>query len=151
VMGTPAYMSPEQARGEALDARSDLFALGAVFYHACAGQLPFPGPNAATVLMALASQPPKPPRALCPAVPRALSDLVLQMLATDPGDRPASVQEVADRLERVECEVASAGKPGRRIWRWAAACLAVLFVPVAIWLAGVVLRVESPEGTLVIK
>jgi eukaryotic-like serine/threonine-protein kinase len=76
VVGTPAYMSPEQARGEPVDARTDLFSLGAVLYRLCTGRLPFPGPNTMAVLTALATKNPTPVRELNPEVPEPLAALI---------------------------------------------------------------------------
>ena len=87
VMGTPTYMSPEQVKGLPADERSDLFALGIIFYQMLTGEVPY---KADTMLacMALRTQgPPPPPIQLDPAVPQPLSDMVLKSLATDPPDR----------------------------------------------------------------
>ena len=81
VIGTPAYMSPEQARGEKVDARTDLFSLGAVLYRMCGGRLPFEGPTTMAVLMALGMEDPPPLRELNPAVPEPLAELIHQLLA----------------------------------------------------------------------
>jgi hypothetical protein len=102
VLGTPAYMSPEQARGEKVDARGDLFSLGCVLYKLCTGQTPFPGDTAVAVLTALAVQQPRPLRALNPDVPPELSDLVMRLLQKDPRRRPASAQEVVRKLQALE-------------------------------------------------
>jgi tRNA A-37 threonylcarbamoyl transferase component Bud32 len=101
VVGTPAYMSPEQARGEKVDARADLFSLGAVLYRLCAGRLPFEGPNVMAVLTALAVENPRPVRELNPAVPEPLADLTQQLLAKDPAGRPQSGDDVARRLRAI--------------------------------------------------
>ena len=87
VMGTPTYMSPEQVKGLPADERSDLFALGIIFYQMLTGEVPY---KADTMLatMALRTQgPPPPPIQLDPAVPQPLNDMVLKSLATDPPDR----------------------------------------------------------------
>src|SRR5262249_30643635 len=76
IVGTPAYMSPEQARGDKVDARSDLFSLGGVLYSLCTGVRPFPAATTAAALMALASVEPRPAHEVNPSVPAALSDLV---------------------------------------------------------------------------
>jgi hypothetical protein len=107
LVGTPAYMAPEQARGEHVDERSDLFSLGCVLYQLCTGRPPFAGGNPLAVLSALATQAPQPVRDLNAAVPPPLAELVMQLLAKDPAGRPASAREVADRLAVVERQPAA--------------------------------------------
>ena len=94
VVGTPAYMSPEQARGERVDHRTDLFSVGAVLYRLCTGRLPFEGPTVMAVLMALGTLEPQPVRELNPAVPASLAALIHQLLAKKADDRPQSGAEV---------------------------------------------------------
>ncbi len=102
ILGTPAYMAPEQANGAAVDARCDLFSLGCVLYRACAGQLPFQGADLISTLMAVATETPPEPRALNAAVPPALSGLVMRLLAKKPEDRPPSARAVAEALAAIE-------------------------------------------------
>ncbi len=102
VVGTPAYMSPEQAGGEKVDARTDLFSLGCVLYRLCAGAMPFAGDTTMALLAGLALSHPKPVGDLNPDVPPALADLVMRLLAKKPADRPASAQEVVEALQAVE-------------------------------------------------
>ena len=92
VIGTPAYMAPEQASGEAVDARCDLFSLGAVLYRASTGESPFGGRDTLSVLHALATRTPTPPHRLVPSLPRMFSGLVMRLLAKDPADRPQSAR-----------------------------------------------------------
>jgi predicted Ser/Thr protein kinase len=106
VVGTPAYMSPEQARGDKLDHRTDLFSLGAVLYRLCTGKLPFTGPSTMAVLTALGTREPPPVRELNPDVPEPLAALVHQLLAKDPADRPPTADEV---VRRVRALAAAAG------------------------------------------
>lgn len=101
IMGTPAYMSPEQARGSKVDGRTDLFSLGAMLYQLCTGKLPFEGPNVMAVLTALATENPRPVRELNPDVPAALADLIHQLLSKKPADRPAAADEVVRRLRSI--------------------------------------------------
>jgi serine/threonine protein kinase len=101
VVGTPAYMSPEQARGVRVDYRTDLFSLGAVLYRLCTGRSPFTGPNVMAVLMALGSDDPTPVRELNPQVPEALAELIHQLLAKNPWERPQTAAEVARRLRAI--------------------------------------------------
>lgn len=99
VVGTPAYMSPEQARGLKVDHRTDLFSLGAVLYRLCTGRIPFDGPNTMAVLMALASEEPAPVAQLNPQVTEPLATLIHQLLAKNPNQRPQSADEVAQRIQ----------------------------------------------------
>ncbi len=101
VVGSPAYMSPEQARGQKVDARADVFSLGAVLYQMLTGRRPFDGEHAMAVLAAILTDEPTPVRVLNPAAPAVLADLVHQMLAKRPEDRPQSAAEVAGRLRTV--------------------------------------------------
>ena len=108
IVGTPAYMSPEQARGLEVDQRSDLFSLGCILYRLCTGLEPFRGPDTMSLLTALAVDTPDPVEKLNPAIPQGLGNLVMHLLAKKPEDRPATAREVAARLEALE---RSLGKP----------------------------------------
>jgi serine/threonine protein kinase/tetratricopeptide (TPR) repeat protein len=87
LVGTVLYMSPEQVRGDELDARSDIFAFGALVYHAVTGVLPFPGASFPEVCMAILDGTPRPPGQVRPGVPPALEDFIMQCLAPDPTER----------------------------------------------------------------
>ncbi len=102
ILGTPAYMAPEQARGKAVDGRCDLFSLGCVLYQMSTGQLPFVASDTIATLMAVATEEPPPPDEVNPDVPPALADLVLDLLAKRPEDRPASAVEVIEIISRIE-------------------------------------------------
>ncbi|MFN0018559.1 MAG: serine/threonine-protein kinase [Pirellulaceae bacterium] len=106
ILGTPAYMSPEQARGLKLDGRSDVFSLGGVLYYLCTGRFPFEGPTPMAVLTALAVDEPPPVRELNPAVPPPLADLIHQMLAKIPDKRPRSADDVVQRLRKIAEDLA---------------------------------------------
>ncbi|MGE3807223.1 MAG: protein kinase [Gemmataceae bacterium] len=99
VVGTPAYMAPEQAANGPLDHRCDLFSLGAVLYRMLTGKLPFAGTDTMSMLVMLATETPTPPRELNPAVPKELDKLVMKMLAKEPAARPASAQAVIAALD----------------------------------------------------
>jgi hypothetical protein len=101
VLGTPAFMSPEQARGDAVDPRSDLFSLGSVLYGLATGTPPFPGNNTLATLTALAVCRIKPARAVNPAVSQGLSDLIDRLLEKDADDRPATAEEVIEAFDRL--------------------------------------------------
>jgi CubicO group peptidase (beta-lactamase class C family)/WD40 repeat protein len=105
MVGTPAYMAPEQADGGAVDTRSDLFSLGCVLYRLCTGQLPFGGATVMAVLKSVAVKEPTAPFEINRAVPKTLSKLILRLLAKEPADRPASAGEVAETLRAVELEL----------------------------------------------
>ena len=113
IMGTPAFMSPEQAAGEPVGASSDLFSLGCVLYQLCCGRLPFGGKTILAVFHALANETPTPPAEIDPDVPEALSLLIMRLLAKAPEARPASAQAVIDAIRGVERQVAPRSAVGR--------------------------------------
>jgi eukaryotic-like serine/threonine-protein kinase len=99
-MGTPQYLSPEQARGEALDHRTDAYSLGVVLYEAFVGRLPFVADNVLDLVTMHVEHVPPDPQELCPRIPPALADLLLAMLEKYPPRRP-SLAEVRDGLDSV--------------------------------------------------
>jgi len=100
ITGTPQYMSPEQARGDNVDARSDLFSLGSVLYFMSTGRPPFRADNSYAVLRLIADQEPRNMREINPDLPAWLCTLVSHLMSKEPGDRPASAREVAEVLQR---------------------------------------------------
>ncbi|MFV2196898.1 protein kinase domain-containing protein [Nocardiopsis sp. LOL_012] len=98
VMGTPAYMSPEQINGTRMSAAGDLYSLGAILYELLTGRPPFESPHPLAVLRMHMVERPRPAEELRPDVPRPLSELVASMLAKAPQDRPAFAEEVLDGL-----------------------------------------------------
>jgi serine/threonine-protein kinase len=99
VRGTVHYLSPEQASGEPVDARSDLYSLGVVGYYAVTGRLPFDGDTAASVMVAHLSQQATPLAQLAPAVPRRLAHAIERCMAKRPEDRWPSGERLAEALE----------------------------------------------------
>jgi eukaryotic-like serine/threonine-protein kinase len=99
VAGTPPYMAPEQARGEAVDHRADLFSLGSVLYACCTGRPPFRGSTPLAVLRQVSEQAPPPVRSLNPEVPAWLEALIARLMAKDPAQRFQSAAAVAVLLE----------------------------------------------------
>jgi WD40 repeat protein len=164
IVGTPAYMAPEQAQARNPDHRADLFSLGCVLYVMCTGDRPFKGQDTLSILMALAIHEPPPPRQLNPAVPQALSDLILRLLAKEPDGRPASAQDVAEALRGIEQDPnlalalpAGATRKGtgpapRRRSRAMLLAGLVLAVAAAVAAAAVYLfRVSTPEGDFYVE
>ena len=101
VVGTVAYMSPEQTRGEPVDRRSDIFSLGAVLYEAATGRRPFEGPSALAIMHEIATTTPPSPGSLRPGFPAPLDRLILQCLEKDPTRRPARACEVNSALKSI--------------------------------------------------
>ena len=101
-VGTPVYMSPEQARGLKIDHRSDIYSLGLVFYETLTGQTAFKGGYEAIVHQQIFQTPP-PPRQINLTIPKALDTLVMRMIAKDPDDRP-SLEEVLEILNQDDFE-----------------------------------------------
>jgi eukaryotic-like serine/threonine-protein kinase len=105
VMGTPEYMSPEQAEAAEVTERSDLFSLGSVLYRLLSGKKPFGEGNTMAVLKAVMMNEPLSIHIVNPAVPPALSDLTSRLLAKKPAQRPESAQAVADALEKIARDI----------------------------------------------
>jgi serine/threonine protein kinase len=102
IVGTPAYMSPEQANGLAVDARSDLFSLGSVLYQLCTGQTPFSGTSTFDLMLAVVTKEPRPIAELNSATPPALITLVNELMAKSPDQRPATACAVLDALKVID-------------------------------------------------
>jgi hypothetical protein len=100
VMGTPAYMPPEQARGASVDARADVYAIGAILYHVLSGVAPYGGGHVRAVLDAVAAGPPPPIEGRDPALSLDLCDIVRKAMARDPASRYPSARELAEDLTR---------------------------------------------------
>ncbi len=109
-LGTPLYMSPEQAEGKAVDSRSDLYSLGATVYHLLAGRPPFLGATSLAVALAHIKEPPVPIAQVRPDVPVGLSDIIDRLLCKRPADRFADPTELLHAVEAVETAIA----PGSR-------------------------------------
>ena len=143
VAGTPDYMSPEQASGQRVDPRSDLFSLGAVLYAMCTGRPPFRADSDLAVLHRLCQDAPQPIQEINPAIPPALCQVVERLLAKDPAGRLQTAVEAAEQLNgllaraqadsdnRVEAAApapASARAPRRRLARLAGGVALVLLL-----------------------
>src|SRR5207237_8047204 len=101
-VGTPKYMSPEQAMGQEADERSDLYSLGATVYEIVTGRPPFVGQNAVAIITQLLNTPPVAPSWHNPAIPPALEALILRLLEKDPAKRPQTANEVLQALSSID-------------------------------------------------
>ncbi|HVK83140.1 MAG TPA: WD40 repeat domain-containing serine/threonine-protein kinase, partial [Kofleriaceae bacterium] len=102
VMGTPAYMPPEQAAGEPLDPRADVYALGAILYHVLGGRAPFTGKTSEELLIKVLSKAPTPLGELAEGIPTDLITIVAKAMARDPAERYATARELATDLKRFQ-------------------------------------------------
>jgi hypothetical protein len=170
VAGTPAYMAPEQARGEPVDHRADLFSLGSVLYAMCTGAPPFGGSTALAVLRQVSEQAPPAVRELNAEIPDWLQTVIARLMAKDPIERFQSSAEVAllfegylahlSQPERfslpqvVACSAASSrgcGKPATativRVPRWTWCCTLFLMAALCFWLLQID-RVDPPSRAM---
>ena len=176
IAGTPMYMAPEQAKGEAVDCRADLFSLGSVLYVMVTGRPPFRASTTMGVLKRVADQTPRPIREIIPETPEWLCEVIARLHSKKPDERFVSAKEVADALvaarslncvaeteRRPSVEPASpVGRPGHnrapRRWLLAAALLVCLAGALGATeatgvtkIVGAVIRVLTPDGTLVVE
>jgi WD40 repeat protein len=174
--GTPQYMAPEQASGEPVDHRADLFSLGSVLYAMCTGQAPFRAGGTMAVLKRVSEDTPRPIREINPDVPDWLCAVITRLHAKDPAERFQSAAEVAELLgqylahlqepalvpmpERVDYAPrrTSGQGPGRRRWVAAAAVLLLLGGGLGLSeatgvtrVAATVLRLVTADGILVVE
>ena len=113
VIGTPSYMSPEQIKGNPVDGRSDIFALGVILYELVTGQKPFPGDNVTTVIYRVMNEEPIPPRQIDPSIHPGLAAVITRALAKDPADRFQSCREMSQALQNYP--QAGSGEPTVRL------------------------------------
>jgi hypothetical protein len=157
VIGTPAYMSPEQAEGRPTDRRGDIYSLGVILFELLAGELPFRG-NVRMQLHQKVNEEPPSPRKLNAAVPVDLETVCLKCLEKPPDRRYQTAQEVADELERYLRGEPIKARPVtalERAWRWGkrhpmetTAIGALLFLTIAIPVTAIVLLMNSHAETV---
>ncbi len=110
--GAPAYMAPEQIRGDPVDGRADVYALGVILYELCTNTVPFAADTATAVLMRHLTEPPLPPSQANPDLPAALDGVILKALSKAPADRYAKAGDLARALEAaLRAPVPTAGEP----------------------------------------
>src|SRR4030095_14920925 len=98
ILGTASYIAPEQALGQPVDGRTDLYSLGVLLYELTTGRLPFTGDDPLTIVSQHVHAPVVPPRALRPDLPRALGRVIMRLLAKDPAERFATATQTASAL-----------------------------------------------------
>jgi tetratricopeptide (TPR) repeat protein/predicted Ser/Thr protein kinase len=125
MLGTPAYMSPEQVLGEKVDCRSDLFSAGIILYELVTGKLPFQSDTMQGMAFQRLKHPAAPLTEIDPSIPRPLSDIVAKCLAVDVAERYQSAGEVIGALD---AWLAPPPRPKSAIWRWATVGLSALLL-----------------------
>ncbi len=134
LVGTPAFMAPEQLRGQPVDARADLFSLGFVLYRMATGEAPFKAAHAVSTLIAIATTNPRAPQDLQPDLPPPLCELLMRLLAKHPDERPPSAQAVVALLRAIE-QGADAPAAAKRSYRPIGVIAAALVACVLAWTA----------------
>jgi tRNA A-37 threonylcarbamoyl transferase component Bud32 len=138
VLGTPHYISPEQGRGQAVDQRSDIYSLGATFYHLVTGRPPFEGKSQIAVIVAHVQEDPVAPHLAQPVLPRGVSHVIGRMMASRPDDRYQDYDELLADLDRLrsgrEPSRARGGRfdPGRKPWPRIAGRILLVLVAAAL-------------------
>lgn len=130
ILGTPGYMAPEQVHGGAVDARTDIFALGVVLFELLTAERPFRGPSAIAQIAAIERDPAPAPSAHAASVPASVDAIVARCLEKRPEDRFASCGELAAAIEDA---LAGMAPPARARWGWIAAMIAVAAAAIGVW------------------
>jgi eukaryotic-like serine/threonine-protein kinase len=164
ILGTAAYMSPEQAEGKPVDARSDLFSLGVMLYEMATGQRPFTGDTSIAIISSIVKDTPRPITELNPSLPPDLGRIVRRALAKDPERRYQSAKDLRNDLEELKAsidsgelmarhgETASTGSlvsralARRRGWRWAGVAAAA-----GLAITAALLLPRSPKPTAIAR
>ena len=142
LVGTPTYMSPEQARGEPADERSDLFSLGCVMYRMLTGKAPFAGKSLSETFAALETKEPELPSKFNPLLPATLSNLVLRCLEKNPIARFESAEKVLSELEKVKLCIY---KSSRKSWITTGSAVAASLL-IAFLCFQIIIRIYDQDG-----
>ncbi len=152
VVGTPQYMSPEQAMGVAVDARTDTYALGLIFYEMLSGTPTYMGDTASILMVKQVTEPAPPfPEALTATLPAALNDLIFQMLEKDPKNRPETMDKVVEVLENLQAHLRVGAKlaPATASGRFPTTATPHSLSPVRVTSSGLpVATVPRPSGAV---
>ena len=143
ILGTPEYMAPEQACGEEVDERCDLFSVGCVLYHMLTGQPPFRERNVVATLVAVSNARVEPPHVVDKQIPRDVSELTAKLLKRAPEERISSARALVERTDELEAKTRvkrSASNGKRKVW-------ALLALGAAAILAGII-ALQTQGGTL---
>src|SRR5208337_4412589 len=116
-MGTPDYISPEQVQSKRGDARSDLYAVGVMFYEMLTGKVPFSGPNPFVIMNDRLLNNPVPPREIDPEISPQLQEIIYRALERNPSKRYAKASDFAWDLEHQD-QVGVAERPELHNWKW---------------------------------
>src|SRR5262249_44590887 len=111
IMGTPSYMSPEQARGDKVDARADIYAVGAMIYFALTGCKPFETDDPASTLSLVLTEEPERPRKLNPEIPESLELVIQKAMAKDASDRYQTMEELDQALQPFDVDAIALTSP----------------------------------------
>jgi serine/threonine protein kinase len=144
LIGTPAYMPPEQAAGPAVDQRADVYAIGAILYHVLTGRPPYVAETMGDLLAALATRPPKPIIDLAPDTPSELVAIAERAMARNPADRYASARELAEDLHKFQTGQlvgAHSYSPRQLLLRWVRRHITAIAALAAAMIVGLVIGV----------
>jgi eukaryotic-like serine/threonine-protein kinase len=132
--GTPQFAAPEQLRGEALDVRADIYAVGATLYYLLTGRAPFEARDLRELVARATNEPPMAPRLIRRDIPSGLAAVVLQCLAKSPADRPASYAALAEALRPFSSRRDAPASLGLRVVAGIIDSL-IVSLPISIWAA----------------
>jgi serine/threonine protein kinase/Tfp pilus assembly protein PilF len=132
VIGTPHYMSPEQAEGKEADVRSDIYALGCILYEMTTGKPPFKADTSVAMIHKHMTETPKPPSQFNPQIPKALEEIILKCLQKKPEKRYQKVDDIIKAIDDVKPDLISAAKPAKMSWKKIIPIAAIILIMIGI-------------------